>query len=89
VEAVVLTNRAVVLCIQGQLLPAHDILLSVVTAFPAFAPAIRTLVYVCVRLRDHTGAVRVLQTHCTRTDPPIASSSSSSSSTSTSTSTST
>lgn len=66
VEAVVLTNRAVVLCVQGELSRAQDILQSVVASFPSFAPAVRNLVYVSMRRRDHSEAIRVLQKHCTQ-----------------------
>ena len=67
VEAVVLTNRAVVLSIQGELAEAQSILQSVVSAFPTFGPAVRSLVYVLLRRKDHAGAVAVLQKCCTQT----------------------
>lgn len=65
-EAVVLTNRAVILSIQGDLIEAQNILQRVVAAFPSFAPAVRSLVYVLLRRRDHSEAVRVLQQCCTQ-----------------------
>lgn len=67
IEAVVLTNRAAVLSIQGDLVEAQNILESVVAVFPSFAPAIRTLVYVLVRRKGHSEAVKVLQKYCTQT----------------------
>ena len=67
IEAIVSTNRTVMLCVKGELAAAQSLLHSVVSSFPTYSPAIRNLVYVLVRRKDHTGAVQVLQKYCTQT----------------------
>ena len=70
VEAVVLTNRSVVLCLKGELKEAQDILLSVLSAFPKFSPAVRNLVYIAMRSGNPATAVKFLQKYCTQTGAP-------------------
>lgn len=67
VEAVVSTNRAVVMCVRGDLAAAQSLLRNILNTFPTYSPAIRNLVYVYVRRKDHSGAVQVLQKYCTQT----------------------
>lgn len=67
VLAVTETNRSVVFCALGKLDEARNILRNIVDTFPLFSPAIKTLVYVNIRMGDQAAAISILQKFCTQT----------------------